>query len=220
MLDGALFVVSSALSAGAHGLVGSGSSRFDLQGSLFDTGTIGAAVVSGAVIVFVRDLERGRDPGPVSAYRELWPRFWRMLGAQLLATVGTLLLALTIIGLPVAIWKYIEWQFVQQEVLFSDRGVRDALRGSSRLVRGHWWYTVRVAGFLWLISVVAGPALGVALVFTDIPLTAINLFGSLVFALLIPYVAVGRTLLYFDLLTVREQAPAEAAGTTPQPSPA
>ena len=104
-----------------------------------------------------------------------------------------MVLAITIVGLPIAIWKYIEWQFVQQQVLFEDKGIRDAFRGSTRLVRGHWFYTLRVAGFLWLLSVVAGPALGLALVFTDIPLWSINLLGSIVFALLIPYVAVART---------------------------
>ena len=57
------------------------------------------------------------------------------------------------IGIPIAIWKYVDWQFVQQEVLFENKRIRDALRGSSRLVRGRWWYTVRVAGFLWLLSV-------------------------------------------------------------------
>ncbi len=144
----------------------------------------------------------------MSVYRELWPRFWRMLGAQLLATLATLAMAVTIIGLPFAAWKYVEWQFVQQRVLFADERIRDAFRSSTRLVRGRWWYTVRVAGFFWLLSVAAGPVLGVALVFTTLPLWAINLFGSLVFALLLPYVAIGRTLLYFDLeLITADQIP-------------
>ena len=103
-----------------------------------------------------------------------------------------------------------EWQFVQQEVVFEDKRMRDAFRGSSRLVRGHWWYTVRVAGFLWLLSVAAGPVLGFALIFADLSLTAINLLGSLVFALLLPYVALGRTLLYFDLAARAQEAPAKA----------
>ena len=38
-----------------------------------------------------------------------------------------------------------------------------------------------------------------ALIFTALPLLVINLLGSLIFALLIPYVTVGDTLLYFDL---------------------
>ena len=131
----------------------------------------------------------------IPAYRLLAPRFWRVAFAQLLATLLVGLIALTVIGLPIAIWKYVEWQFVQQEVVFEDKRMRDAFRGSSRLVRGHWWYTVRVAGFLWLLSVAAGPVLGFALIFADLSLTAINLLGSLV---------------YFDLAARAQEAPAKA----------
>ncbi len=45
--------------------------------------------------------------------------------------------------------------------------------------------------------------LGFALIFANFSLFWINVLGSIVFALLIPYVATGRTLLYFDL-AVRE----------------
>jgi hypothetical protein len=77
--------------------------------------------------------------------------------------------------------------------------LREAFWGSSRLVSGRWLHTVRVAGFLWLLSVVTGPVLGFALIFANCSLFWINVFGSIVFALLLPYVALGRTLLYFDL---------------------
>ena len=50
-----------------------------------------------------------------------------------------------------------------------------------------------------LVSIATGPVLTFALIFTALPLLWINLLGSLVFALLIPYVALGETLLYFDL---------------------
>lgn len=205
-IGGLFWAVKEIISAGFDGVLGSSGGGITVEGSLISTQTFGAAIASGAVIVFARELAAGRVLGPIAAYRELWPRFWRMLGAQLLVSLATIALAVTIIGLPIAVWKYVEWQFVQQQVLFEDRGIRDSLRGSTRLVRGRWWYTLRVAGFLWLISVVAGPALGVALVFTTLPLWAINLFGSLVFALLIPYVAMARTLLYFDLSEPRAAA--------------
>jgi hypothetical protein len=190
------------------GPIGSVSIRIGSEGSIAPLASmIGSAVVAGAVIAFVRELERGRAIGWIAAYRQLAPCFWRVAFAQLLATLLVVLIALTVIGIPIAIWKYVEWQFVQQEVLFGDKRIRDAFRGSAQLVRGRWWYTVRIAGFLWLLSVVAGPVLGFALIFADLSLTAINLLGSLVFALLLPYVAVGRTLLYFDLTVRAQEAP-------------
>jgi hypothetical protein len=168
--------------------------------------SLGFAAAAGAVIAFVRDLERADRAGFVLAYREMFARFWRLIGGQLLVSILTALLAITVIGIPIAIWKYIDWQFVQQEILFEDKSIRDAFRGSTKVVRGHWWRTLRIAGFFWLLSVVTGPILGFALIFANLSLTWINIIGSLVFALLVPYVAIGRTLLYFDLQTRAEGA--------------
>jgi hypothetical protein len=170
---------------------------------------VGFAVVAAVVIAFMRELERGESPGFLHAYRAMLDRFWRVVLAQIAVSLAVFALALTIIGIPFAIWAYFAWQFVQQEILFEDKPVRAALRGSSRLVSGEWLWTVRVAGFLWLVSVVTGPLLGFGLIFTPLPLVWINLLGSLVFALLLPFVAISRTLLYFDLAIRQEETAAE-----------
>jgi hypothetical protein len=166
-------------------------------------------IVAAIVIVFVRELCRGRQAGFLDSVRGMLARFWRVVAAQLLAVAGLFLLALTVVGLPFAVWKYVSWLFVQQEVLFTDKSIREAFQGSSDLVRGRWWHTVRVAAPLWLLSVAAGPILGFALIFTGFSLTGINLLGSFVFALFIPYVAAARTLLYFDLQVRAEEEPAK-----------
>jgi hypothetical protein len=170
---------------------------------------IAAAIVAAIVVVIVRELVAGRKAGFRSAFGGVRERFWRVVSAQLLATLGVLLLFVSIIGIPWAIWKLVGWRFVQQEVLFTDRSLRESFRGSSELVRGRWWHSVRVIVFLSLITAVTGPALTVALIFTTLPLIWINLLGSLIFALLIPYVALGDTLLYFDLQARAEEEPAK-----------
>lgn len=174
---------------------------------------VAAAIVAAAVVVFVRLLVEARPAGFVASYRGMGQRFWRVVGAQLLATLGVFALAITIVGLPWAINKYVAWNFVKQEVLFTDKGIRASFRASSDLVRGRWWHTVRVAGFLFVLSVVVGPVASFALIFTTLPLIWINLLGALIFSLLIPYVAIGETLLYFDL-----QARAETEGVKPRRS--
>jgi hypothetical protein len=164
-------------------------------------------LVAAVVIVFVRELARGRRTGFRGSIRGMLARFWRVVSAQILAVIGLFLLAVTVVGLPFAVWKYVSWLFVQQEVLFTDKSIREAFRGSSDLVRGRWWHTVRVAAPLWFLSVAAGPILGFALIFTAFPLIWINVLGSIVFALFIPYVATGQTLLYFDLQVRAEEEP-------------
>jgi Vacuolar protein sorting-associated protein 62 len=170
---------------------------------------IASAVVAAVAIVFVRQLVAGAPSGFLDSYRGMLRRFWRVVCGQLLATLGVTLMAITVIGLPWAIWKYVGWQFVQQEIVFDDKPMREAFRSSTKLVRGRWWHTVRVAGFLWAVSVVTGPVVGFVLIFLNFSLLWINLLGSLVFALLVPYVALGHTLLYFDLQAREEAAPAQ-----------
>ncbi|HEY2717445.1 MAG TPA: hypothetical protein VGI73_14605 [Solirubrobacterales bacterium] len=160
---------------------------------------VASALVAAAVIVFVRSLVETRRGGFVESWRGVGRRFWRVVGGQIMATLGVTLLAISVIGFPWAVWKYFGWQFVQQQILFEDKPLRAAFRDSSELVRGHWWRTVRVAGFFWLVSIIAGPVVGFALIFLNFSLLWINLIGSLVFALIIPFVTLGHTLLYFDL---------------------
>jgi len=81
-------------------------------------------------------------------------------GAQLLATLAVFGMAITFIGLPFAAWKYVGWLFLQQQIIFEDKGVREAFRGSSEPVRGRWWYTLRVAVLFWLIGAITDPVLG------------------------------------------------------------
>ena len=87
-------------------------------------------VVAAVVIVFVRELCRGHQTGFLGSVRGALARFRRVVAAQLLAILGLFLLAITVVGLPVTIYKYVSWLFVQQEVLFTplDRAVLDKLR--------------------------------------------------------------------------------------------
>ena len=222
---------------GANDTTVSGGSTIQINfGSLFEEigRPIGLAVAAAFVISFLRLLDAGH-PNLRGAYGATLKRFWRVVGAQLLSNLMLALLFLTIVGIPFAVWKYIGWQLVQQKILFEDVTVREAFRGSSRLVRGHWWHTVRITIFLELLSAAAGPILLMALVFTNLQLLAINALGTIVFALLIPYVTTARTLLYFDLVLVaQEPVPAKrpwwrrlgrrrtaaSAPTTAPPNPA
>ena len=201
-------------------LAGSGNIRlhpfgltFEFNGSFGQLAyPIGSALVSGAVVAFVHQREQGKDGGVREDYREIWGKLWRVVGAQLLVWLFLALMFFTVIGIPFAIYFYVAWQFVQQEILFEDRSIRESLRSSHARVRGHWLRTVIVTAILALIGVVIGPVLGFFLIFLNLTAVLVNLIGSVVYALVFPYVALGRTLLYLDLCS-REEAE-EAAGLT------
>jgi hypothetical protein len=173
---------------------------------------IGSALVSGAVVAFVHQREQGKGAGVREDYREIWGKLWRVIGAQILVWLFLALMFFTVIGVPFAIYFYVAWQFVQQEILFEDCSLRESLRLSHARVRGHWWRTVVVTAILALISVIIGPVLGFFLIFLNLSAVLVNLIGSVVYALVFPYVALGRTLLYLDLCS-REEAEAVAGLT-------
>ncbi len=169
---------------------------------------IATAIVAATVIVFIRNLmEGGREAGVRGSFRGTKARFWRVVLAQIGATLGVILMAMTVIGIPFAIRYLVAWSFVQQEVLMTDKSIRESFRGSSDLVRGRWWHALRTIAVLQLLGVVLGPFLGLILIFTSLPLLLVNLISSLVYALMIPFTAIGATLLYFDLQVRAETEP-------------
>jgi hypothetical protein len=170
---------------------------------------VAQALVAAIAIVVAREAMRDKEVGFMQAVRGVKARFWRVVGAQLLATIGVLLLALTVIGLPFAVWKLVGWAFVQEEVIFTDKSFRESFRASSELVRGRWLRTARVIVIFYVIGIATGPILTFALIFTALPLFWINVIGSLVFALLIPFTALGGTFLYFDLSVREEEEPSK-----------
>ena len=194
-----------------HPAITIGSVRIDPDVSVTGLARMIALIaVSAAVVAAVTLLASKRSATFATSYRLALSRFWRLVGAALLLNIALLALLVTLIGAPIALWKFIDWQFVQQEILFEDRSIRDAFRGSTRVVRGHWLRTLCVAGLFELLSFTIGPVLGFFLIFANFSLTWVNVIGGLVFALLVPYVAIGRTLLYLDLIARRETESAEA----------
>jgi hypothetical protein len=188
---------------------------FDLQFSTSFDGLehpLGATIVAGAAVAFLRLREEGEKASLSNSYRAMYERLWRVVGGQLYAQVLLVLMLITVIGIPFAAYFYVAWQFILQEILFEDRSIREAMRRSHEIVRGHWLRTIAIAGILLLLSVVTGPFLGFILIFLNWSPWLVNAVGSLVFALLMPYVALGRTLLYFDLGVREAEAPAAGRG--------
>ncbi|MET0557322.1 MAG: hypothetical protein ABW065_01445 [Solirubrobacterales bacterium] len=205
-------LIAGALARGSGADDAAGRSGVNLAlGDLVETFArpIALAVVAAIVVIFMRLLVEGQEAGFRACWHGMRERFWKIVGALLLAMLGIFLMAITVIGLPFAIWKLVGWSFAGQEVLFTDKSIRQSLKGSSELVRGRWWRAVRVVIFLVAILFVAGPVLTLGLIFTPLPFLVINLLGALIFALLLPYVAIGQTLLYFDLQARAEAEPAK-----------
>ena len=90
---------------------------------------VAQAIVAAIVIVVVRLVVEARDPTFRAAFGGMRERIWRVVFAQLLATLGVIAMALTIVGIPFALWKLVGWAFVQQEVLFTDKSLPRVVPG-------------------------------------------------------------------------------------------
>ena len=108
--------------------------------------SIGALLFAGGQSYLGRQITAG------TAFRQIARRFWSYLGSNILYMLVIGLLAITIIGIPFAIYFAARWGFYAQAVLIEETSVTHALRRSSELVKGTWW---RVFGILLAIFLLA-----------------------------------------------------------------
>lgn len=166
----------------------------------------GAAVVAGVV-------DRGGTADARDAFRRLGERLWAVLGVLGLAAAAVVLLALTVVGIPVAVYLIGRWAVAVQVCVLERLPAREALRRSSELTRGRWWRTVRLAAVVNVLGAISGPAIGIALLFTtDLPLLAINAVSSAVFIVAMPFVGLAMAYLHGDLVAAEAGEEMEGAG--------
>jgi hypothetical protein len=159
----------------------------------------------------------GRQGGPRDAVRGLIRHLRPLVGAQLRVTLGLALLCLSLVGIPLAVKKAVDWTFTPYEVTVRNRSGRGSLRSSTALVRGDWWNTAGFTIALVGLTLSLGPLVGYAMLFlTSAPLELIDIFGSLVYTLVVPYTGLALGLLWLELGHREEPQPAgQAAAVAP-----
>jgi hypothetical protein len=161
---------------------------------------LGTILGSAAIALVLRNLDSHRRLGCVQAYRLVLRRFWSLLGAAAIVLLVQLLLVLTVVGIPVAIYRFVRRVFVLVEVVLHGHSARSSQGASVALVRGNWWRTALLVGIVYLILVGTGPIIGIVLLFqTGLSPELIDAVGSLIYMVVFPYTAIAGTLLYFDL---------------------
>jgi hypothetical protein len=176
----------------------------------------GLALVQAATACALVRIDAGGSIGPVEAYRRALSRIRSLVGAIAIAVAVWMALTVTAILIPVAIWLAIRWALLAPVVELEGHSAAGALRRSSRLVRGRWLRVASLVGTGSVVVLVAGPLLGVLLVFaTDAPLALLNLFAGVVYALAMPFVALTTAYVYFDARTRVELEPADEPGELP-----
>jgi hypothetical protein len=189
-----------------------------LGGVTLNVLALALALVPVTVAIAMAQMDDDQPVGLGPVVRETLARAWAAIKAWLmLLLVATVLLA-TIVGAPLGVWLLVRWSLALQVVALEEAGARDALRRSSRLVKGHWWKALSITALGTLLPTILGPLFGAALILaTGVDFDLVNLLAALVFVFLMPFGAILKTYLYHDLC-VREALPG-ARGGTPRRAP-
>ena len=156
-------------------------------------------VIAGCLAAVAR-IDRGQRNSVLADYRDIIRKLAALVVPRLKSLAVVILLALTVIGAPFALWFAYRWAFIEEAVLLDDASRTDAMAQSRRTVDGHWWRAALILGGLGIFAFLIGPAIAaVLLLFSSFGVNLVNLVSSTVFALITPFVAIAQALLYFDL---------------------
>ena len=166
-------------------------------------------IVAGAASIFcLGRVLAGRSVDVMDCYGRALSVLLPLLATTIiigLALVGSTILMLVLIGIPLFFYVLIIWFFAVQAVAIENKSTFDALRRSQELVKGNWW---RVFG-MGVVFVLLGIALLIPAIIASVIVGFINAVLSNVVlgvavALVTPVLYIGSTLLYIDLRVRRE----------------
>jgi ABC-type sulfate transport system permease subunit len=156
--------------------------------------------IAPAVIQVVKDVKEGETPSLARAVRKSISRVPAIVLAALIIGAILAIPMLVLVGIPVAIWLLIRWQFFAQALIF-DRDINsyECLEESARLVRGRWWKTLLAIALFDFLALVPGFVIGFALMaLGGTYIGYANAVSSLLYALTIPIAVIATTIMYLD----------------------
>jgi hypothetical protein len=118
-------------------------------------------------------------------------------GAFVLAIIGA---AVTVIGVPLAIYLAIVWFFSNEAIMLEHKGPLTSLWHSRELVRGRFWETFAIGLAFGLIGIAGFVAAStVSAILDSVSPVVGNLAYIAVLTALAPIMWIGATLVYYDL---------------------
>ena len=157
------------------------------------------ALVQGAVVRALVEIDEGRPVGPVHAYRMALDIVWPLLGAIAVAVAVVTVLLGSIFLVPIAVWLAVRWALIVPAVELERTSARQALRRSGRLVRQEWLKVASLIVVGGALALAAGPLIGALLIIlTSAPPSLLNIVAGLVYAVTMPFVALTTAYVYLD----------------------
>ncbi len=118
-------------------------------------------------------------------------------GANLLNTLIVILLSLTIVGFPFAVYRGVQWAYSSHAVILDGATPRTARRVSRNVVKGDWLRTLGMGVLVTYVAGLPGPLIGLILILTNMAsLLTAGIISSLIFAIAYPITIIASTLYY------------------------
>jgi len=196
-----------------------------------------ALAVNAAVAIALDRLDRNRKVTVPETYWLALRRGLSLFGASVLELIVVLLILVVVVGIPIllselveelglavlvvlgviAVWwlarAWVGWALTAQQVCLDGSSPVGVIRNSPTLAEGNWWRSAILLVALYVIGISSGPIIGFVLLFaTPLEPRWIDLIGSAIYVLVLPFVAISATLLFFDLKVRRERAAEEIPG--------
>ncbi len=183
-------------------------------------GVLAFVLISGAVAWIVGG-PQGIRASAGDALQAVARRIGPLAAAFFPAALIIVVLDLAVIGIPIAIWLLVRWQFIPQVTMLEGRSGFRTLARSAELVRKRWWHTalvtLLVAVFIGTVGVIVGLLLLV--IFTGLPLWALSAIIAACEVLAMPYGALVMTFLYGDAVASSDDTVVDDDSTEAAPAP-
>ena len=118
-----------------------------------------------------------------------------IIGSFTLSSVIFMVLFMTIIGIPIAIYLVISWSFIIYIATLESYNIRYTLKKSYLLIKGTWW---RIFGIYLLLGFINTL---ITIVFNAIAIW----LGFIISIFIMPFISITYILLYFDIRIRKEQ---------------
>ena len=176
----------------------------------------GFLMMYGATAYAVSRHLEGSEINIIASYAAAWRKLKTLGGAGAVVILVGVGLAVTVVGIPFAIFFTVSWAFAIPAAVLEGTSLRASLTRSSYLVRYRWWNVygnLLSMALLWvipgaLLSGIVGLIVGLSIsTFIDNPATVAQVTGlvsGLFWIVFAPLGLVGATLVYWDLRVLKE----------------
>ncbi len=171
-----------------------------------------------AVIHAASEIRLGRKTSVTEAYFGGMERYAAVIRVSLLLFVGLLLICITIIGIPVAVYLGVAWALAVYVAVIEHEGAFASIKRSRELVKGNWWRVLGVTFLVGLIVILVQFIFAIPSVLLNMPvqflgssstasasaITMSTIFDTVGTIVTGPIIYIACLLLYYDLRARKE----------------